>query len=261
MVADLQGGNRILKPFKWYRDLAAKPRLRKTEGCFLIEGRRAIGQVLHYCPDHIIEIITFERDLPMNYAGPRRFVTQAEYGSLSPSITPRGPLAVASIPDKVYSNYLPEEPGTRIVVLEDVQDPGNVGALIRAAAAFDYDGILLSAGCADPFAPKVIQATAGSVYALWLRKVDDFIASVKHLSSQGYSLVGTSSIPAPAPLQNIPQRHALVLGNEGNGLSRSLRDTIDHMLTIEMNSGKVESLNVALAGAVCMDRIRSHRNT
>ena len=151
-----------LRPLKWYRELAGK-KARQTAGAFLVEGERAIRQVMALHPREILEVLSAGVPPAAYLAYPVRRLTESQIRYISHSRTPPGVMAVVRAPSEVYSPRLPSPAGRRILLLEDVQDPGNVGTLIRTAAAFDYSGVILTEKCADPLSPKCVQATAGSV--------------------------------------------------------------------------------------------------
>ena len=132
-----------LKPVKWYRSLDSK-KGRLEAGAFIVEGDRAIRQIITSHPAEIIEILTSE-DPPPVYAGyPVRQITASQLTSICNTRTPQGTLVVVKMPVAIYSAALPPEAGNRILLLEDIQDPGNVGTLIRTAAAFGFSGVIMS---------------------------------------------------------------------------------------------------------------------
>jgi TrmH family RNA methyltransferase len=153
----------------------------------------------------------------------------------------------------VYSDILPESPGPRVLFLEDIQDPGNVGTLIRTAAAFDFSGVILTEKSADPFSPKCVQSTAGSVLSLWLRRTKDCLGMVKELKEQGYFLLA-ADLNGKEDTTIFTGRHKLVLalGNEASGLSDEVLKMADYRLRLPTVREKAESLNVAACGAILM---------
>jgi TrmH family RNA methyltransferase len=240
------------RPLKWYRELdTVKGRL--EAGAFIIEGERAIRQIAESHPENIVEIVTCKKPLPLFGNFPFRVVTERQFGSLCSTKTPQGILAVIRIPDDTYSEKLPSNPGDAILLLEDIQDPGNVGTLIRSAAAFDFTGVILTEKCADPFTPKCVQSTAGSVLSVWLRRRRNYLELVNRLKSNQYTVVATdlNGNEEPAILRQ-RKKVLLALGNEAAGLSQPLRKIADHYVKIPINRDKAESLNVAICGAILM---------
>ncbi|MFC1968739.1 TrmH family RNA methyltransferase [Chloroflexota bacterium] len=241
-----------LKPFKWYKKLATQ-KGRLEAGVFLVEGDRAIKQIIDRHPDEIVEILTIEEPLPVYRNYTVRLVTESQFRSICLTKTPQGTMAVVHLPVDIYSGYLPEDVGNKILLLEDIQDPGNVGTLIRTAAAFDFSGVIMTENCADPMSPKCVQATAGTMLSVWLRRTKRYLELTKALRKGGYLLIAAdlNGVAEPSILcrQN---RILLALGNEAAGLSRELLDEADYRIRIPTIREKAESLNVAACGAICM---------
>lgn len=166
----------------------------------------------------------------------------------------RGCLAIATRPHNVQ---VPDDAHT-IVVLENLVDPDNVGALARNAAAFGADALVLSPRCSDPFYRKAIRTSAGCVFALPIVRAahwpEDLVALRQRL---GFSLVGAVLDPTATPIASFarPPRIALALGTEGTGLSLDLKHACDALVTIPMLHPLVDSLNVATAGAVLLHHL------
>ena len=244
--------NIALKPIKWYKNLATRKGRLEAEA-FLIEGDRTIKQIISSNPDDIIEIVSTEELPPFYHKYSRRLVTDSQLRSICSTKTPQGIAAVVRLHLDTYSDQLPDNIGAKILLLEDVQDPGNVGTLIRTAAAFDFSGVILTEKCADPLSPKCVQSTVGTVLSLWLRRTSRYLELVEELKHNGYSLVaadlGGAEDPSVLQCQN---KLLLALGNEATGLSDLVLNASNHRLRIPIIRGKTESLNVAACGAICM---------
>jgi len=241
-----------LKSLKWYKNCATK-KGRLEAGVFLVEGDRAIKQIITTHPDEIIEIIAIEKPSPAYYNYSIRFVTDSQFRSICQTKTPQGTIAVVRLPRNTFSDYLPETIGKKILLLEDVQDPGNVGTLIRTAAAFNFSGIILSNKCADPLSQKCIQSTAGAVLSVWIRKTTHYLEFIEALKKNGYSLIAADLNGVENPSILYSQSHLmLALGNEASGLSKSILNASNHRLKIPIIRQQAESLNVAACGAICM---------
>jgi TrmH family RNA methyltransferase len=244
-----------LKPLSWYSDLS-NPRVRREQGFFIIEGRRAIEQVLATSPSSVDEILLTEETAGnpeiKKYPCPVRAVTERQFKTIVASKTPQGIAAVVRIPEGSHGPSLPKNAGDRILLLEGVQDPGNVGALVRSAAAFDYAGIIMSGECADPFGPKSVQASAGSILAVWVRRTEEYLGVAKNLQTNGFSLIAADPRGETMGAGHVRRKHVIMLGNEGAGLSNRLLDCADKKVRIPMNDKKAESLNVAISGAIMM---------
>jgi RNA methyltransferase, TrmH family len=241
-----------LKPIKWYKDLAeSKDRL--EAGAFLVEGERAVAQVAGSRPREIMEIIT-TGPLPDRYERfPQRLVTGRQMDSISSTRTPQGIIAVVGLPTDTYSSRLPEDIGSKVLLLEHVQDPGNVGTLIRSAVAFGFSGVILTDKCADPFSPKCVQSTAGAVLSLWIRRTPGYLDLVESLKSNNYVLVAADlSGDEDLSVLHGQGKLLLALGNEAAGLSAQILGRADHRVRIPIIRENAESLNVAACGAICM---------
>jgi TrmH family RNA methyltransferase len=242
----------MLKPLKWYKALATK-KGRIESGAFIIEGKRAIEQIIKTCPKEIIEIIAVEELSTAYNKYPVRIVTESQFNSICLTKTPQGTLAVVRLPADIYSDKLPKNVGTKILLLEDIQDPGNVGTLIRTAAAFGFSGIILTEKCADPLSPKCVQSTAGTVLSVWIRRTPSYLELASTLQKGEYLLAAADLNGLEAPeILGSRDKLLLALGNEAYGLSPSILNMADSKVKIPIDHQKAESLNVAACGAICM---------
>lgn len=159
----------------------------------------------------------------------------------------RGCLAVGERPAEAR---LPSR-ARAVVVLEDLTDVDNLGAMARNAAAFGADALVLSPRCADPFYRKAIRVSLGAVFTLPIVRLERWPDDLVRLREGGLSLVAAVVDPAAVPLDRFaaPDRFALLLGAEGPGLSPPALAASDARVTIPMSPG-ADSLNVATAGAV-----------
>ncbi len=247
-----ENDSRPLKSIKWYKDLSAR-KGRLAAGAFLLEGPRAINQVVRSSPQSIIEML-HSGEPPSDYGRyASRALTDAQMKSISSTVTSQGIAAVVRLPEDTYTAGLPADIGLKVLLLEDIQDPGNVGTLIRTAAAFDYSGVILTEKCADPFSPKCLQSTAGSILSLWIRRTSSYLDLVDKLRRRGYILVAADlrGLQEPSILSE-PDRLVLALGNEAAGPSDVLLQKSDHIVKIPIAGAKAESLNVAACGAICL---------
>ena len=137
----------------------------------------------------------------------------------------------------------------RVLLLDDVQDPGNVGTIFRTAYSFGYDKIFLSKHCADVYNPKTIQSTQGSLFHLDFAYVD-LMETIKNLQKQNIRIFGSALHKDSQNLQDIvvPETFGIVLGHEGHGICDDILNLCDQLVHIEME--QFESLNVAVAAAI-----------
>lgn len=146
-----------------------------------------------------------------------------------------------------------------LMVLEDLQDPGNVGTIIRTAEGAGVTGIIMSRGTADIFNPKTIRSTMGSIYRMPFLIVDDAVGFVKGLKARkictyAAHLHGVHSYRE----EDYTKGTAFLIGNEGNGLTDAMAEAAECLIRIPME-GKVESLNAAIASAVLMYEAHGQR--
>jgi TrmH family RNA methyltransferase len=240
-----------LKSLKWYRELAER-KGRLAAGAFIVEGDKAIRQVMAGHPEAISEILAVDkasayRDYPV------RLVTESQFRYISNTQTPQGILAVVRLPADIYTAGLPTNAGNKILLLEDVQDPGNTGTLIRTAAAFGFCGVILTENGTDPLSPKCVQSTAGTVLSVWLRRTKNYLELVKTLKNKDYTLVAAdlAGNAGPDVLRSV-KKLLLALGNESVGLTKALLNIADYRLRLPTAPEQAESLNVAACGAILM---------
>jgi len=176
-------------------------------------------------------------------------ISSAEFGEFAGTVTPQGILAVADIPAWSLGDVRPPN----LVVLDGVQDPGNVGKLIRAAEALGAGGVACLPGTADAWNPKTIRSASGSSFRLPVFEitVPALIAWCREPES---GLLASASGGKPVGRDWSSGGVALVLGNEGAGVSEDILDAADSVVGIPLFAG-TDSLNVAIAGAILMDRI------
>ncbi|MGI6161547.1 MAG: TrmH family RNA methyltransferase [Christensenellales bacterium] len=158
----------------------------------------------------------------------------------------QGIAALIRLPNQ---DNLVECDGGLVVALERVQDPGNVGAIIRSADAFGAAAIALSSDCADHMSPKAIRASAGSVFHLHVYVADDFPKYIRNMKDKGFLIAaGHLSGEEQTP---VADNTVLVIGNEGSGISSAVMEASDVLWRLPMK-GKAESLNAAAAAAVML---------
>lgn len=147
----------------------------------------------------------------------------------------------------------------RVVVLEDIVDHTNVGAVFRSAAALGVDAVLVTPRCADPLYRRAIRVSMGTVFQVPWTRIDPWPAGIQDLRDLGFTVATLALADDAVSLDDLaadpPERLALVLGTEGDGLSRRTLEAADLTVTIPM-AGGVDSLNVAAAGAVAAWALR-----
>lgn len=164
----------------------------------------------------------------------------------------QGIYALCPLPKENF--YLTDEVYRSMVILDGVQDPGNLGTIIRTSDAFGFKQILLGKGTADPYNAKVLRSAQGSHFNVQLLQVD-LIDAITKLQAQGYHIYATALNPKATALNELKRQSlspfAIIFGNEGAGVSSKLLEMADEHLYIPM-TGEQESLNVAIAAAICL---------
>ena len=176
-----------------------------------------------------------------------------EFASAADTEQPQGVLAVAEQPERrLDALALPAT--ARLLVLDGIQDPGNVGTLLRSAAALGAQASVVLPGTVDPWNAKVVRSAVGHQFAH-----PPVLASLEELraflAAQGCALWGADAEGAPVGATPAPARLAIAVGNEGNGLSAELRAACDARVAIPMAAG-AESLNVAVAAGILLHVLR-----
>ena len=218
---------------------------RRESGCFLVEGRKMVEEALQ--SGFPVEALLVQEglDVPNLPNLPIYVLPEHVLAAVCDTKTPQGIAAVVRMRQQ-------DALGKHIIALDGVQDPGNVGTMIRTADAAGLDGVLLSSQCADVFSPKVLRATMGSIFRMNLRVTDDLPAELMKLRAAGYSILSSQLDGTPFyERQGVAEQFALIIGNEGNGVSEAVRQTATHRLRLPMRGG-AESLNAAIAAAIMM---------
>jgi len=246
--------NDFYKKLKSYGQL----KYRKRDNVVVVEGQKIYDDALPHLELHytVVSESYFAKHQDRLFSQPEQsrltVLADSLFASLSELKTDQGIMGIFQQPDyEVDASKL-----KRVVLLEDVQDPTNVGAIIRSAHCLGYEAVFLGAGCAQPFSPKVIRSSMGAVFHLPVVSLSDVDQLHQHtalLKEAGFSIVGTtlsgSSDVVPAT------KLALVIGSEGHGLTAQTLDLCDHAFTIEM-SDRADSLNAAVASGIAMYLLR-----
>lgn len=218
---------------------------RRESGCFLVEGRKMVEEALASAFDVETVLVQEGMELPDGLTMPVYELPAHVLAAVCDTKTPQGIAAVVRMKEQSAL-------GKHIVVLDGVQDPGNVGTIIRTADAAGLDGVLLSNQCADVFSPKVLRATMGSIFRMNLRTTDDLPGELTKLREKGYSILSSQLDGTPFyEREKVAEQFALVIGNEGNGVSEQVQQTATHRVRLPMRGG-AESLNAAIAAAIMM---------
>jgi len=214
---------------------------RDKNNLFLIEGEHLLLEA--YKSGFLKEALILEGNR-INLDVPTNYMTKSVEKYISALDTPTGMIGIC--------RKKKDEPiCDKILILDDIQDPGNLGTIIRSAVAFDIDAIVLSEKCADVYSSKVIRASQGMIFYIniLVKNLDEFIPSLKDL---GYQVLGTK-VTSGNELKTLEkmQKFAIIMGNEGNGVKKELLKMCDEYIYIKM-SESCESLNVAVATSIIL---------
>lgn len=223
---------------------------------FLIEGERAILQAIDN--DCTIEMICISQkhEQNMNYLNMGKkskeiiIIDYKLFDLISDTSNSQGIIAVAK--KRVYEfERIKQNAWHDILLLDRIQDPGNLGTIIRTAEAAGYNCILLTKGTVDPFSPKVTRSTVGANTSIPIIFVTD--DEIKRLKDNGYKLIVTALEDDSKNYKSISykSKKIIVMGNEANGVSKFILNNADEKIVIPIY-GKSESLNVAIATAIIL---------
>ena len=234
--------------FQKIRKLNASNSFRRQQGLFLAEGPKLLEEAVRWGADIRFIVKTPEASLPPALAC-RVVETPSEVlASLADTETPQGVLFACALPDTALPETLPQG---RSLVLDGVQDPGNLGTVWRTADAFGASGLILTGSCAAPFGPKAVRSTMGACFRLPLWRGER--QAVKELLSRsGIPLYATALREDTEDIRGVDlSQAAVVIGSEGRGISEELLGLCERSLKIPM-SERCESLNAAIAAAVVL---------
>jgi len=173
------------------------------------------------------------------------------FTSAVPSQTPQGVAALVQLKTFTLEEILDTPPSGPLLVIAGVQDPGNLGTILRSAEAFGARGVLLGEGTVSAYNSKVVRASAGSVFRVPLAKID-LNTLAAQLRSRGIRLIATSSHKGVAlPEADLKAETAIFIGNEGAGIEKRLLGEMDELVMIP-HAPRVESLNAAVAASILL---------
>lgn len=222
----------------------SQKKYRDIEGRYLIEGEHLVEEAIK--AGVLLYVIALENSV-VNYNVEIMYVTREVLKKISAMDNPPSIIGVCSKNDKK------EIIGNKILLLDEIQDPGNLGTIIRSSLAFNIDTIILTEGSVDLYNSKVLRATQGMFFHI------NFVSMKKsevinYMRNNNIPIYGTSVVNGVDVSElngNEKDKFCLAMGNEGNGLSKEIVDVCSKNLYIKMNS-KVESLNVGVACSILL---------
>lgn len=241
-------------------------KFRDKEGLFLAEGLRTVMELLRHVPDDgYLSALFVEPEQLHNIPQRERlkgkiFLIDPEGSNrLAGTSTAQGIVGIFSQQKRMeIETIAPAAEGKALVIaLDDVQDPGNVGTILRTAAWFGVSALLCGSGTADRYNPKAVRAGAGSVFCLKHYGVDSLQKELEKMRCMGYGIVCAS--PQGRDFRDFawPEKMVLVIGNEANGVGKPILQMADHCVTIPRGKIEpgVESLNAAVSAAILMAKL------
>lgn len=256
--------------------LQKKRKLRDEEGVFVVEGIRMFREVPSA---QVVEIFVTEsfynkhrdvfqqleecsKSLPtqseISFTNKVELVTDEVFAKISETQTPQGVLCVVKRNNHKLEDILSAD-NKCLLVLENVQDPGNVGTIIRTGEAAGVTGVILTRDCADLYQSKTIRSTMGSIFRMPCVFVEDLAEAMKELKASQVTTYGTHLQGAKWYNEvTYDSNTAILVGNEGNGLTDATTDMVDVKIKIPM-VGEVESLNAGIAASIVMYEAFSQR--
>jgi len=234
---------------KLVRNLLEKRSARKKEKCFVVEGPHLVEEA-----GDRVKFVVYSETLPVvkeleKKNVPCYKVSRQQFEELSGVETPQGILAVVREFEYQFRDVLKADK-TLIIYCLGVQDPGNLGTIIRSADAFGASGIILSKGTVDLYNPKVVRSTMGSLFHLPIITVEDEKETIEHLKQKGVKIIATA-VDAKRIVNDVDLKGpiAVLVGNEGAGLPEDVVKLADETVKIPM-PGEAESLNVGVSTAI-----------
>ena len=244
---------------KYACKLAASAAFRQSEKSFLAEGLKLCLEL-----NHSLRLKTLFFTQKALDRSPELETLCAESYLILPHVaeklaavgTDQGVFGIFELPRHEVSSLL--VPGGRYLALEKVQDPGNVGTLLRSAAAFGFDGVLVSPGCASVWGAKTLRASMGAIGRVPVVEAEDLPAALTDLRAQGVTCLAAAlynSKPLSQFEGSYPGGLCIVIGSEGQGLTQATVDACSGAVRIPMTD-RVESLNAGVAGSVLLWHFR-----
>lgn len=238
-----------------------RKKYREKEQRFVVEGERAVEQVVE---NGLVEIETVFVDArfkvqEVRFKGLEICVLEDEiFAQVADTDNPQGILAVCTMPEEIHPEKLATESGI-IVATDAIQDPGNMGTILRTAAWFGAKALIAGKGSVDVYHPKVVRSTAGATGSLPIL-TGDLEEIFEKLESSGWQVMLLDGGDAAEPLRSVQsnEKTVLVVGNEGNGISKKLLSSGRKTVKIESAPGqeKVESLNAGVALSIAVWQIQ-----
>lgn len=241
---------------KSVKKLLSSSKERRLNNCFVLEGARLVFDALNsFCSvrcflvtESAYDKYRTQCDALIAKADKAYFISEEISEKLSETENAQGVFAVFDMEEKPIDF----KTDGKYIALDNVQDPGNLGTILRTAEALGIDGIIIGGGC-DLYNPKVLRATMGAVFRVNTIRCSDVSDVLINLKEQGFKIYATSPSSTAKPITDIDfsKGGICVIGNEANGISDRVSELADDLITIKM-LGRAESLNASVAASITM---------
>lgn len=239
------------KQIKAIQKLQKSSRERREQGLFIVEGLRMFREVP---ADRLEKVYATEEFYEKNkelFEGrePDELTAENVFEKLSETKSPQGVLALVKMKEYELADLIKSKDNPLFLVLENLQDPGNLGTILRTAEGAGADGVIMSRDTVDIYNPKVVRSTMGSLFRMPFVCVEDIFEAVSQLKKNGITVYAAHLSGEGFYEKDYRKGTAFLIGNEGNGLTDALTKQADEKIKIPMR-GKVESLNAAIAATL-----------
>lgn len=240
--------NEIVKEIKKLKD----KKYRKEK--FIVEGLKMIVEAIEY--NAKIELIAYREGFDISSIkseiNARNIkiieISENVFNTLTEVVSSQGILAIIKKEEKSKEIDYSQD---FIIALDGIQDPGNLGTIIRTADAIDLKQIIVSKDIVDTYSPKVIRSTMGAIFRINVLEVENLAKELEKAKDKGFKVI-TTSLQTNKSIYDIDYKKSIVvIGNEANGVSQEVREISDEMVKIPMH-GKAESLNASVSAAIMM---------
>ena len=243
---------------KHIAQLVKSAKARRKEGVFVTEGERIAKEIPK---ESLVECFVSEDYLSsdpslgvFSYDVKPTVVTSSVFKKMSDTRSPQGIMCVCRMNEASVDDLTaPENDGDlKLLILEGIQDPGNLGTMVRCAEGAGFDAVIADGNTADVYNPKVIRSTMGSVFRVPVIYTEDLAGLIDRLKEADVT-VYAAHLKGTKSFRDVRygNRTAFLIGNEGNGLSEEIAKAADELVVIPMK-GQLESLNAAIAAALLM---------
>ncbi len=243
--------NEIIKSIRKLKE----KKYRDIENCYLIEGIKLIKEAINenakikqiiVCED-CINSGEIDKEILYEIAKYNvQYVAETVFNSITDVKAPQGILAVI---EKNNKNNQIDYSQDIIITLDDIQDPGNLGTILRTVDSANLNQIILSKKCADSYNPKVVRSTMGAIFRVNIIEVEDLRKTLKEIKQNDFKVMVTALDTNNSIYSVDYNKKVIVIGNEANGVSREVQEIADEKVKIPM-LGKTESLNASVATSI-----------